>query len=73
MKETETAKVPGYAISDNVKHILKIRRLLAMGIPRQMQMLQQGTSELKQMAAMADRIDMQVPQFALNEIQGQKG
>jgi hypothetical protein len=73
VETSETAKVPGYAISDEVKHILKIRRLLAQGIPRQMQMLQQGTSELKEMATLADRIDMQVPQFALNEIQGQKG
>lgn len=73
METTKTERVPDYAISDDVKHVLKIRRLLAQGIPRQMQIIQQGTSQLKEMAAMADRIDIQVPRIALNEIEGQKG
>ena len=73
MPQTKTERVPDYAISDEVRQILKIRRLLALNIPRKIQMMQQQGSELKEMAQMADRIDMQVPRIALNEIEGQKG
>ena len=73
MPQTKTERVPDYAISDEVRKILKIRRLLALDIPRKIQMMEQQGSELKEMAAMADRIDMQVPRLALNDIEGQKG
>jgi len=65
--------VPNYAISKDVRQILKIRRLLARGIPQQMQMLQNQSANLQQMATMADQIDINIPRIALNEIAGQKG
>jgi len=73
MPATKTERVPDYAISDDVRQMLRIRRLLAKGIPQMINQIQMQSSELKEMAAMADRIDVQVPKIALNEIEGQKG
>ena len=52
MPATKTERVPDYAISDDVKQILKIRRLLAKGIPQRMNMIRLQSSELKQMGGL---------------------
>jgi len=67
------SEVPGYAIDDGVRRILKVRQLLAKKIPEKMRHIQLLSTELQQMASLADKIDTEVPRVALNEIEGQKG